>query len=256
MFKGDDFIEKYMTVLQLETRQNLITTLPILLIGLGITGGCLIAGGACYEIPSWRLYSGIAFGGLIGLFIGVIGILGLTRKIPDWSIIWIAISLIGFLVLINFATSFGLPSFIEITVLLFSVITSLIIFYLISRKSWQIAGLFGIGLSTSLSLILFFMATNISHDEIKIGYFDLLIGLVMSGLIFLYLGGKNQIKGLILFVFMVINSVLIFIFDKSMLKLNHESQLIYLIVFSNGLLFSGIVFHYVIRLINKLIRKK
>ena len=245
-----------MTALSLETRQNFIATLPILLIGLGITGGCLIAGGACFEIPSWRLYSGIVFGGLISLFIGIIGVIGLTRKIPDWSIIWIAISMIGFLVLINFASSFGLPSFIEIFVLLFSVVTGLTIFYLISKKSWQIAGLFGIGLSTALSLILFFMATNISHDEIKIGYLDLLIGLVMSGLIFLYLISNNHIKVLTLFTFVILNSVLIFIFDKSMLKLNHDSQLIYLIVFSNGLLFSGIVFHNMIRLINRLIRKK
>jgi len=245
-----------MTALPLKTRQNLIAALPIILIGLGITGSCLIAGGACYEIPSWRLYSGIVFGGLISLFIGFVGVLGLIKKIPDWSIIWIAISVIGFLVLINFASSFGLPSFIEIIVLLFSVITGLTIFYLISKKSWQIAGLFGIGLSTALSLILFFMATNISHDVIKIGYFDLLIGLIMSGLIFLYLRSTNQIKVLILFVFMILNSILIFIFDNSMLKLNHESQLIYLIVFSIGLLFSGITFHHVIRLINRLIRKK
>jgi hypothetical protein len=245
-----------MTALPLETRHHLIATLPILLIGLGITGGCLIAEGACFEIPSWRLYSGIVFGGLISLFIGIIGVIGLVRKIPDWSIIWIAISVIGFLVLINFASSFGLPSFIEILVLLFSVVTGLIIFYLISKKSWQIAGLFGIGLSTALSLILFFMATNISHNEIKIGYLDLLIGLVMSGLIILYLRSSNHSKVLTLFVFAILNSVLIFIFDTSMLKLNHESQLIYLIVFSNGLLFSGVVFYYVIRLINRLIRKK
>lgn len=240
----------------LETRQNLIASLPVLLIGLGISGGCLIAGGACYEIPSWRLYSGIAFGGLIALFIGFVGILGLTKRIPDWSIIWIAISMIGFLVLINFASSLGLPSFIEIAVLLFSVAIGLTIFYLISKKSWQLAGLFGIGLSTALSLILLFMATNISHDEIKIGYYDLIIGLGMSGLIFFYLKSNNQIKVWTLFVFMILNSLLIFIFDKSMLRLNQESQLLYLIIFSNGLLFSGIVFHNLIRLVNKLLQKK
>ena len=250
------FNEKKLTAITLETRKNLIAALPIILIGLGITGGCLIAGGACYEIPSWRLYSGIGFGGFIALFIGFVGVLGLTRKIPDWSIIWIAISVIGFLVLINFASSLGLPSFIEIAVLLFSVATGLAIFYLISKKSWQLAGLFGIGLSTALSLILFFMATNISHDEIKIGYFDLIIGLVMSGLIFFYLKSNNQIKVLTLLVFMILNSILIFIFDRSMLQLSHESQLLYLIVFSNGLLFSGIVLHHVIRLINRLIKKK
>ena len=238
------------------SRQNLLAALPVLLIGLGITGGCFIAGGACYEIPSWRLYSGIAFGGLIALSIGTFGVYGLIRKIPDWSVIWIAISVIGFLVLVNFTSSLGLPSFIEITILLFSVIIGLVIFYLISKKSWQLAGLFGIGLSTALSLILFFMATNISHNEIKIGYFDLIIGLAMSGLLFFYLKSNNQIKVLTLVIFMIVNSVLIYIFDQSMLKLNHESQLLYLIVFSNGLLFSGIVFYYLIRLINRLIKKK
>lgn len=245
-----------MTAVTLETRQNLIAALPIALIGLGISGGCLIAGGACYEIPSWRLYSGIAFGGLIALFIGFVGVLGLTRKIPDWSVIWIAISMIGFLVVINFASSLGLPSFIEIPVLLFSAAIGLTIFYLISKKTWQLAGFFGIGLSTALSLILLFMATNISHDANKIGYYDLLIGIVMSGLIFFYLKSNNQIKVLTLFVFMIINSILIFIFDQNMLSLSYESQLLYLILFSNGLLFSGIVFHNVSRLINRLIKKK
>ena len=85
-----------MTVILLETRQKLIAASPILLIGLGISGGYLIAGGDCFEISSWRLYSGIAFGGIIALFIGIVGVLGLIKKIPDWSIIWIAISMIGF----------------------------------------------------------------------------------------------------------------------------------------------------------------
>ena len=241
--------------MSLKTKQNLFAILPIVLIGLGITGGCLIAGGACYEIPTWRLYSGIAFGGLISMFIGGVGILGLIRKIPDWSIIWISISVIGFLVLINFATSFGLPTVVEIAVLLFSLAIGLIIFYLISKKSWHLAGLFGIGLSTTLTLILFFMATNISHDIIKIGYYDLLIGLAMSGLIYFYLLSGNQNKVLVFISIIILNGILIYIFDKSMLRLNHESQLWYLIIFSNGLLFSGIVFHYLLKSVNRLVKK-
>ncbi|WP_375728534.1 hypothetical protein [Saccharicrinis sp. FJH62] len=227
-----------------------------MLIGLGMTVGCLIAGGSCYEIPAWRLYSGIAFGGIFALSIGFVGILGLIRRIPDWSVIWIAISVIGFMVLINYVSTLGFASFPEILVLLISVATGLTIFYMISIKSWQIAGLFGIGLSTALSLILLFMITNISHNEIKIGYYDLIVACVASGFIYLYLKGNNQIKIITLFVFMFFNSLLIFIFDKSMLKLNHDSQLLYLIIFSNGLLFSGIIFHHAIGFINRLIRKK
>lgn len=240
----------------LETKQRALAVLPIVLIGLGISGGLLIAGGACYEIPSWRLYSGIAFGGLIALFIGGVGIIGISRKMPDWSVVWIAISAIGFLVTINFLSSIGLPSFWEVAVLLCSAVIGLVVFYMLSKKSWQIAGLFGIGLSTALSLILFFMATNISHNEIKIGYFDLVIGLAMSVLLYYYLKATNSVKLWILFVFMIVNSSMLFIFDESMRKLNYQSALVHLLIFSNGLLFCGIVFHFMLRWINRLIKKK
>lgn len=222
---------------------------------MGISGGCLIAGGACYEIPTWRLYSEIAFGGLIALFIGVVGILGLKNKIPDWSVIWIAISMIGLLVLTNFASSFGLPFLAEGAVLLLTLVIGLAIFYIITKKSWQMAALFGIGLSTALSLILFFMATNVSHNAIKIGYFDLIFGLTMSGMIYLFLKGNNPIKRLTLILFLALNSIMIFVFDLSMQNVNQESQLRYLLILSNGLLFGGIVFHFLIRLINTMLKK-
>ncbi len=244
-----------MTFNQLKTKQKILTALPVFLIGLGITGGCLIAGGACYEIPSWRLYTGIVFGGLIALFIGIVGVYGLIKKLPDWSIIWISVSMIGFLVPLNFVSSFGLPSVAEIVVLVVSIIIAFTLFYLITKKSWQQAGLFGIGLSTALTLILFFMATNVSHNEIKLGYFDLALGLVMTGLIFLYLKSNTSSKIFTLLTFVLLNSLMIFIFNRSMLKINGENQLFYLIFFSNGLLFSGIVFHYLIRWTSRLVKK-
>ncbi len=238
-----------------QTKQNLIAAFPIFLIGLGISGGCLIAGGACYEIPSWRLYSGIAFGGLIALFIGAIGVFGVIKRIPDWSIIWIATSMIGFLVLINFTSSFGLPSVLEIAILIFSIVIGLTIFYFITKKNWHSAALLGVGLSTALSLILFFMANNISHNRIKIGYFDFIIGFIMSGMIYLFLKGNNHTKRLIIILFLALNSIMVLVFNMNMQHLNQESHLLYLLVFSNGLLFSGIVFHYLIRLIDRIISK-
>jgi len=244
-----------MVNLQLDTKQKLITALPIFLIGLGITGGCLIAGGACYEIPTWRLYSGIAFGGIVAIFIGFVGIVGLIKRIPYWSIIWIAISMIGFLVLINFASSLGPSPTVELVVLPISVLFGLYVFYQITKQDWQSAGLFGIGLSAALSLILFFVATNISHDKIKIGYYDILIGIFMSGLIYWYIQATNQTKVFVLIVFVIFNGLMIYIFDLSMQKLNEDSQLIYLISFSNGLLLSGILLHFAARLIRKLINK-
>ena len=237
-----------------ETKQRLITSLPLLLIGSGISGSCFIAGGACYEIPSWRLYFGIFFGGSVALFIGIIGIIGLIKKIPDWSTIWIGISIIGFMVLLNFVSSTGLPY--EVAVLIFSILTALVIFYIIAKKSWHSAGLLGIGLSSALSLILFFIATNISHNVIKTGYYDFLFGLVMSGLIYLYVESKNRIRILILIFFVMINGLMLIIFTRSMYKINQKSQLLYLLLFSNGLLFGGIVFHYLIRLIKRMVKKQ
>jgi len=243
-----------MIYLQTDIKNDLITVLPIFLIGLGITCSCLIAGGACYDIPSWRLYSGIAFGSLIALFIGILGIIGLMKRIPVWSILWVSISMIGFLALINFASSFGLPNVVELVIIVLSVLVAIFVFYWITKQSWQIAGLFGIGLSTALSLILFFMATNISHNKIKIGYYDLLIGIVMSGLIILYLKGNNLTKILILIAFLISNGLMIYVFDLSMQRINEESQIIYLIIFSSGLLFSGIFLHFSIRLIKKIVK--
>ena len=242
--------------MQKENRQKLITSLPIFLIGLGITGGCLIAGGACYEIPSWRLYSGIIFGGLISLFIGAVSIIGLVKKIPEWSIIWISISIIGFLILLNFISSLEIPDYFEKIILITTLVIGLYIFYLITKQSWQNAGLLGIGLSTSLTLILFFIATNISHNEIRIGYYDAIIGLIYSIVTYLYLSTSIIKKIMILIVILIINALLIYIFDLSMQKLNNESQLLYLLTLSNGLLFIGIIFHFVIRKIKLIIGKK
>ena len=189
--------------------RKLLAALPILLIGLGITGGCLIAGGACYDIPTWRLYAGIAFGGIISIIIGVVAIIGLINRMPDWSVIWIAISMIGFLVVINLVSSFGLPQVAELIVLIPSILLGFYVFYLVTKEDWQSAGLFGIGLSTALSLILFFMASNISHDEIKIGYYDLTIAIVMRGLIYWYMQCASQTKLFVLITEVTQDKVLI-----------------------------------------------
>lgn len=149
----------------------------------------------------------------------------------------------------------GLPSIFKTIVSIISILAGLTIFYFISRKSWQVAGLFGIGLSSALSLILFFIATNISHDQIKIGYFDFLFAIAMSALVYIYLKSNIQIKALTLIFFMILNGLMIFLFDRSMVKLDYESQLLYLMIFSNALLFSGIVFHYLVQLTVKTINR-
>jgi hypothetical protein len=123
-------------------KQILITALPVFLISLGITGGYLIVRGACFEVPVWRLNTGIAFGGLFSLFIAVVGIIGLFKKIPDWSIIWIAVSLIGFLIMIGFISVYGLPRLIEIAIVIISIIVGIIILYTISKRNWQTSGLY------------------------------------------------------------------------------------------------------------------
>ena len=235
--------------MQTEVKNNLITALPVFLIGFGITVSCLIAGGACYETPSWRLHSGIVFGGLIALSIGILGIVGLVKRIPDWSIIWISVSIIGFLVLLNFLASLGLPDAAELLLLSISSLAALFVFYMISIKSWQNAGLFGLGLSVALSMILFFLATNISHDEIKTAYYTALIGLLMSGLIYWYLIGSNRIKIAMVFLIMIFNGFLIYIFDSSMVSVNEESQLYYLLSLSAILMLSGLILHFAMRFI-------
>jgi len=162
--------------------------------------------------------------------------------------------MVGFLVVVNFISSLGLSFVAELLVLIFSILIGLFVFFLVAEKSWESAGLFGIGLSSALSLVLFFIATNVSHDKIQIGYFDALWGLLMSGLVWLYLKSNHRQKILVLITFAILNSVMIWIFDSAMQKIGQESQLVYLLLFSNGLLVSGVVFHFFIGMGKRLVK--
>lgn len=237
------------------TKQNLITALPVFLIGLAIHSGCLIAGGACFEIPAWRLHLAMIIGSILALFIGVLGIIGLIKKIPDWSVIWVSVSIIGLLILLNVLSILGIPHFLEIIIVITSFIVSGIILYAISRRSWQMGGLLGLGLSSTLTILLFFVATNVSHNEIKLGYFSGFTGLIYSLVIYLFLRYSDKAKIIILVSFMVVNSILIYVFNLSMIKYAEDNQLFYLLILSNGLLYIGIILHFMVKVINAFVYK-
>ena len=235
-------------------KKIIITALPVLLIGLGISGGCIIVRGACFEVPAWRLNTAIAFGALVSLFIGIVGIIGLLKKIPDWSIIWVTVSWIGFIIMLNVIPRLGIPEFLGNVIVIISLVAGAFILIIISIRDLHTAGLSGIGLSSTLTIILLFIATNISHNEIKIGYYSALVGLAFSILIFIYLKSSNLTKILILFIIIILNGITIYIFDKSMQLIEKESQLHYLLILSNGLLFIGIILNLIITLLRKIFK--
>jgi hypothetical protein len=185
--------------------QRIIAALPILLFGISIAATSLIRGGPWHSIPMWRLILSVVIGLIPFAVIGIVGIVALFRRFPDWGLTWIGSAFMGFLIFIKTLAEelaevgqriISEPFEIGLVILLFFVGMTLLV--VVGTRGWQRGGLLSIGFSVTFTLTFFWVVTwapFYRHDlALWAAPFSLLIALIT----YLYTQAKDISRLLIL----------------------------------------------------------
>ncbi len=262
MFKSDaqeDILEK-------NPRLMLIASLPPLLFGLGLTVTNLISMRIEVDLGNPIFILGLGATLLPAVFIGIVALYALTKRIPPWSLSWVGFGFMGFALFLNMlgeeqaeVGKYLLSEVGDLLLLILLMLIGLGFLIAIGSRGWRQAGLFSLGLAGMLGITVFTSIVAgpfLRHD---IAQYAVVVGLLMSTLIYVYMRGTDPVRfGVIagagclnLTLAGIANSV----WNASPFMEGKPSPILPMLVFLTAMLISGPVMAVLIRPIKKNLRR-
>jgi hypothetical protein len=198
------------------SRQSLWMSLPPLLLGLGIMCAAMIRTDVWYRLPAWRLYLSIAVTLLPGLFVGVVGLIALYRRIPDWGITWLGSAFMGFVLtlqvllgeMVDEGTIVLAPAF-EIALGLLLFFSGLTLMLVLAMRGWTRSGMFTLAAAATMGLSLVQAVTAAPFNRDDLALLAGPIGLVFALLIYVYALRIDRSRWAVLTIAGVLNVILV-----------------------------------------------
>jgi hypothetical protein len=245
-----------------DKRLALITGLPPFLLGLGVSSASLLCADPWYAVPSWRLYLSVAALLIPAAVIACGGLFALFKKIPDWSLTWVATGFMGFVLLLktiadeqadegNFLISQSGDTIV--TIVLFLIGLGLL--GIVSFRGWRNAGLLSIGLAGTLGLSLCSYLTAAPFNRHDLSLIALPVGLLLGVFIYQYVRGPDAARFGILLGVAILNVGTIFmanqVWQEWLTTSGKPSPILPLLVLIMALLLSGPIMGAVVQPIRK-----
>ena len=248
-------------------RQAISMAIPPLLLGLGIMFSSMIRTDVWYRLPAWQLYLSVAVVFLPGIIVGIVGLLALFKRIPDWGLTWVGSAFMGFTlstqVVVKELTEEGwlsLKPLTETALGLSFFFVGFLLLILAAIRGWPRAGLFTIAVACTMGLSLFQSLTAAPFNRDDIALLAGPLGLIFGVLIYVYIRHPGILRILLLVGIGLINGCVAFIATNAWRSWFENrgtaSPLIPLLVILTGLLFSGPVSGVILRPIKRLVGGK
>jgi hypothetical protein len=189
-----------------DQRSKAIAALPLLLFGIGLALPVLLRGGPWYTLPAWRLVLSIVIGLIPLAVVGIGGLYGLYKRIPDWSYTWVGTAGMGFVLMIKiigeeladqgrFIISQRGDDVLAISILL----VGFVFLASVSVKGWQRAGLIGIGMAGAFGLSLCTLVASPPFNRYDLALLSAPLGLLLAGMVWDYSQASDSARlGIIL----------------------------------------------------------
>ena len=242
-------------------REAIITSLPATVFGVGLAFGALVTWNPWHEIPTWRLWAGVACVLTSALIIALGGIVALVKRIPAWGYTWVGASVMGFVLFVKTMAEeqadFGLPLLSPAMNLLLAILIFLGIAGLIGFSAWQgwrHAGMVSLGFATMAGMSSFSMATAAPLNRSDLALLAAPVGLVMSMLTYLFVRRGDFGRVIAIVGFGLLNAVMLLVIAKAWdIPTVHTFPVVpFLVVLTGALLvgpFAGLIGRPVCRVI-------
>jgi hypothetical protein len=203
-------------------REAVIASLPATVFGVGLAFGALITWKPWHELPTWRLWAGVACVLTSALIIALGGIVALLKRIPAWGYTWVGASAMGFVLFVKTMAEeqadFGLPLLSPAMDLLLAILILLGFATLIGFSAWQgwrHAGMVSLGFATMAGMSSFSMATAAPLNRSDLALLAAPVGLIMSLLTYLFVRRGDLGRVIAIVGFGLLNAVMLFIVAKA-----------------------------------------
>ena len=262
MFKNDAQDD----VLETNPRRMLIAALPPLLFGLGLTVTNLISMRVKVDLGDPLFLLGLGATLLPAAVIGLVALYALIKRIPPWSPSWVGFGFMGFVLFLNLlgdeqaeVGKYLLSAAGDLLLLLLLLLIGVGFLIAIGLRGWRQAGLFSLGLAGMLGITVFTSITAgpfLRHD---IARYAVLVGLLMSALIYIYMRGTDMARFGVIAGTGILNLALAGIansvWNASPFMEGRPSVILPMVVLLTAMLLSGPVTAVLIRPIKKTLRR-
>jgi hypothetical protein len=249
---------------KIENRKDaIIAALPPLLFGVGIMTSALIIWKPWHQIPSWRLYLGVAVGmALPAIVVAIGGAIALLRRIPDWGYTWAGSAAMGSVLFVKTMAEeqadvgkFIISETVDLVIAIILLLGCLILLVWVALRGWQQAGLVSIGFASIMGVTVVSLATAAPFNRYDLALLAGPFGALMSWLTYQFALGSTKARGFVLFGIALLNLGAVLMSDRATrnwaITNQRPSFALPLLVLINGLLISGPV----LRLIGIPVRK-
>jgi hypothetical protein len=237
---------------KIEKRKDaLIATLPPLLFGVGIMLSALIIWKPWHQIPSWRLYLGVAIGmALPAIVVGIGGAIALIHRIPDWGYTWAGAAAMGTVLLVKTMAEeqadvgkYIISEMADLALALILLLGCLILLIWVALRGWQQAGLVSIGFASLMGVTIVSLPSAAPFNRYDLALLAAPFGLLMAWLTYRYALGSNKVRILVLLGMGSLNLGAVLLADSATrswtLAQDRPSFVIPLLILITGMLVSG-----------------
>ena len=248
---------------KIESRRDaVIASLPATLFGMGLAFGALVTWKPWHEIPTWRLWIGIAFVLISSLIIAFGGVVALIKRIPVWGYTWVGASAMGVVLfektMAEEQADFGLPFLSPVADMILAIVILLGLAALIIYSAWQgwrHAGMVSLGFATMAGMSSFSMATAAPLNRSDLALLAAPVGLVMSLLTYLFVRKGDLGRVIAIVGFGLLNAMVLLVVAKAWdLPLVHAFPVVPFLVVLTGALLVGPIAGLVGRPVRKVIQ--
>ena len=194
---------------RIEDKKNAwLAALPIILFGFSITLTWWIIGGPWYEATESTLKVALFAGLAVGALVALGGFAAIIKRFPDWGFTWLGADVLGFLLLIKGAAEDGhlpISDTVGMVIMLAAMFFTAFQFIIASLRSWQVAGLISIGMSTAMVMANVHMMAIGPYHRVDLAVLGLILGMVFSALTYFYCRWKPKAQIVLLVIIGVLN---------------------------------------------------
>lgn len=247
-------------------RPTLIAVLPPLLLGLGFGINAVMRGDPWYVVPTWQLVLSIALALIPMSLVAVGGIYALVKRMPDWSLTWVATGYMGLVLFIKTLAEEAAdegkclisPS-AETVIAILLLLAGIALLSAAALRSWQRGGLFSIALAGTMALSLSMAVAAAPFNRTDLSLLAMPLGILLAALMYFYMRGTNAVRiGILCGVGLINVSMLLMtnsVWQGFLLQPGRPSPFIPLLVLLTLLLVSGPILGLILRLIRKVLGK-
>lgn len=184
-------------------RQVLISILPPMLLGLGISLTWWIIGGPWFEAAESIRKIAIYVGLIPVIIIVLAGIYGLMKRLPKWSALWLGTNICGAALVCQSLIDENMelasnPAVIIIGIL--AAIGAIAIGIVISMRNWKHAGLLGIGLSSTICIFNAHLLSVGPLNRVEFGWLAVAAGFILSVLSYIFVRSEKTYTAITAFI--------------------------------------------------------